>query len=114
MTAPKIETVPVLATGIRIAEKVRGKEVGHAFLYFLVNDLHKEPFGFMEDVFVEDGYRCRGFGVALVQRVIDEARRRGCYKLVATSRYSRDRVHAMYQKLGFKDCGHEFRIDLAK
>ena len=99
------------ASGIRITRAVKGKVIGRAFLYILWNDLHDRPFGFMEDVFVEPEHRGSDVGTALVKRVIAETRKRGCYKLVATSRYERDRVHALYLKLGFKDHGKEFRID---
>lgn len=102
------------AQGIRITRAVKGKVVGRAFLYVLWNGLHDRPFGFMEDVFVEPEHRGGNVGTALVKRVIAEARRRGCYKLVATSRYEREKVHALYLKLGFKDHGKEFRIDLKK
>ncbi|HTM67688.1 MAG TPA: GNAT family N-acetyltransferase [Candidatus Binatia bacterium] len=99
------------ASGILITRAVKGKIVGRAFLYVLWNKLHDRPFGFMEDVFVEPEHRGGSVGTALVQRVISEARRRGCYKLVATSRHEREKVHALYLKLGFKDQGKEFRID---
>ena len=100
------------AHGIRITRAVKGKVVGRAFLYILWNGLHDRPFGFMEDVFVEPEHRGSNVGTALVKRVIAEAKRHGCYKLVATSRHSREKVHALYLKLGFKDHGKEFRIDL--
>jgi len=48
-----------------------------------------------------------------VKRVVAEAKRRRCYKLIATSRYARNRVHALYDRLGFKDHGREFRIDFS-
>ncbi|MEO0537352.1 MAG: hypothetical protein AAF215_26285 [Cyanobacteria bacterium P01_A01_bin.123] len=34
-----------------------------------------------------------------------------CYKLIATSRTSRPKVHDLYQRLGFTQQGFEFRID---
>jgi len=36
----------------------------------------------------------------------------GCYKLVATSRASRPRVHELYERLGFENYGVEFRMNL--
>lgn len=102
------------ADGVRISLRAGdGTEVGRAYLYVLRNDLHTRPFGFMEDVFVDDKHRGQGHGEKLVRYVIDEAKRRGCYKLVATSRYGRDKVHALYAKLGFDERGKEFRIDFA-
>ena len=51
--------------------------------------------------------------MALVKCVVAEAKRRRCYKLIATSRHARNRVHALYNRLGFKDHGREFRIDFS-
>lgn len=87
------------------------KEVGRASLYVLFNDLHEEPYGLLEDVFVEEAHRGKGYGRELVHAVIDEAKKRKCYKLIATSRESRTEVHAMYEKYGMKKYGREFRMD---
>lgn len=102
------------AEGIRFTRAEKGTVVGRAFLYILWNELHDVPFGFMEDVYVEESQRGKGIGEALVKEVIKEARRRGCYKLVATSRHERDKVHALYLRLGFRDHGKEFRIDFSR
>ena len=80
-----------------------GDALARAFLYLAENDLHPgRVFGLLEDVFVEESARGLGLGVALVNHVISEARRRGCYKLVATSRHERSRVHDLYRRLGFE------------
>jgi len=90
----------------------RGREVGRAFLYIMHNDLHNHPFGLMEDVYIEKEARGSGLGTDLVRRVVEVAKSAGCYKLIATSRHSRIRVHKLYVSLGFSDHGKEFRIDL--
>jgi GNAT superfamily N-acetyltransferase len=64
-------------------------------------------------VFVEPDHRGDEIGTTLVKRVIAEAKRRRCYKLIATSRHTRDRVHALYARLGFTDHGKEFRMDFS-
>ena len=66
----------------------------------------------MEDVFVAKSFRGSEIGSKLVKHLIKEAKRQGCYKIVGTSRHSRDKVHSLYQKLGFKNHGLEFRMDL--
>lgn len=88
------------------------KEVGRAYLYILHNDLHERPFGFIEDVFVEEEYRGQGVGSQLVKNMMEEAKKRNCYKMIMTSRYSKPKVHDLYERLGFKDHGKEFRLDL--
>ncbi len=108
----EISTRNILAKGIRLSVMRDAKEVGRAFLYVLHNDLHKEPFGLMEDVFVEETTRGKGIGTELVQAVIAEAKKQNCYKLIATSRTERQTVHELYERLGFKKWGVEFRMEL--
>lgn len=98
--------------GIRLAAIENGQEVGHMFLYVLHNDSREAPFALLEDVFVKENFRQRGVGGTLVHEAIVLAKLAGCYKIIGTSRYSRPEVHAWYGRLGFKDYGKEFRIDL--
>ncbi len=88
------------------------KIIGRAFLFIIYNDLHQKPYGFLEDVFVEEAYRGKGIGKELIKRVIEKAKEIGCYKLIATSRFEREYVHRLYENLGFKKWGYEFRLDL--
>ncbi len=96
---------------VKITAEEGGESAGRAFLYVIFNDLHKEPYGLLEDVFVEEKYRGSGLGTRLVKEIIEEAKARGCYKLIASSRQSRDKIHQWYEVLGFKDYGLEFRMD---
>jgi GNAT superfamily N-acetyltransferase len=100
------------ATGIRISIIDDGTEVGRAYIYIMHNDLHDQPFGLMEDVYVDETYRGKGVGSELVKQVIELAKKANCYKLIATSRTSRPKVHELYQRLGFTQHGVEFRVDL--
>jgi GNAT superfamily N-acetyltransferase len=100
------------AEGIRFSVSVDDVEVARAYLYLMHNDLHGEPFGLMEDVFVDESQRGEGLGTRLVNEVIAAAKENKCYKLIATSRDSRPKVHELYRRLGFSDHGREFRINL--
>jgi GNAT superfamily N-acetyltransferase len=102
------------ARGLRFSIRNADREIARAYLYVLTNDLHEEPFGLLEDVFVADSERGSGLGTRLVNEVIDAAREAGCYKLVATSRASRPRVHELYERLGFANYGLEFRLNLVQ
>ncbi|MBI2666574.1 GNAT family N-acetyltransferase [Candidatus Woesearchaeota archaeon] len=99
------------AHGFRFSLTEKGKEVARGFLYILQNDLHKEPFGFLEDVYVREEYRGKGNGEKIVRAAIREAKRQGCYKLVGNSRNSREQTHMFYKKMGFQDYGKEFRME---
>lgn len=96
---------------IKFSYEVDGNEAGRASLYLIYNDLHEEPYGLLEDVFVDGDYRSQGIGRKLVLKIIEEAKRQKCYKLIGTSRHSRNRVHDFYTGLGFKNHGLEFRMD---
>jgi len=98
---------------VKVTAEENGTILGSAYLYIMFNDLHKEPFGFLENVFVKEENRGKGIGSKLVEAVITEAKRQNCYKLIGTSRYENPEVHTFYNKLGFKDYGKEFRIDLS-
>ena len=109
-----IDRQTIQSEGIRFSVSSGGAEVGRAFLYLMHNDLHSAPFGLMEDVFVAESERGSGLGTKLVNEIIAAAREKGCYKLIATSRNSRPRVHELYLRLGFSNHGREFRIDFAE
>jgi len=105
------KTQSVKANGIRFSVNDNGKEIGRAYLYIMNNDLHDQPFGLLEDVFIDDGYRSKGIASHLVQDILKTAKDKQCYKLIATSRMSRPKVHELYKHLGFKERGYEFRVD---
>lgn len=98
--------------GVKISYQEADKEVGRAFLYVLKNDLHRQPFGFLEDVFVHKKYRGHGLGSKLVKGVIAEAKKRKCYKVIATSRNAKPELRKFYKRFGLNVWGVEFRKDL--
>jgi len=99
------------AQGIRFSVDQNGEEVARAYLYLMTNGLHERPFGLIEDVFVNESHRGDGLGSGLVDEVIAAAREANCYKLIATSRDSRPKVHDLYRRIGFEDHGREFRMN---
>ena len=107
-----LKTKTVAAQGIRFSIVESDREIARDYLYVMHNDLHREPFGLLEDVYVDENYRGSGLGTKLVERVIDAAKEQNCYKLIATSRKQRPKVHQLYERLGFVLRGYEFRIDL--
>lgn len=109
----EIQTKEISASGVKLFVEKDGKEVARAYLYLMTNDLHNHPFGFMEDVMVDESLRGQGIGTEIVNALVAEAKRRGCYKIIATSRHSRPKVHELYESLGWKDHGKEFRIDFS-
>ena len=97
---------------VKITVQDNEKEVGRVWLYVLQNNTHKEPYGLLADIIIDEQYRGGGWGTKLVQEAIEEAKKIGCYKIIATTRNSREVVCAWYEKFGFKKYGVEFRMDL--
>lgn len=88
-----------------------GVEIARASLLIGKNDLHKEPFALLEDVYSEERVRGKGVATMLVNYVVDYAREYGCYKLIATHREDKPELTRFYEKFGFKKWGRELRIN---
>ncbi len=97
--------------GLKVSVMDNGKEVGRAYLYLMYNDLHKRPFGFVEDVFIDESFRGDGIGKDLMKQIVDLAKENNCYKMIFTSRFVKEKLHSYYERQGFTKHGFEFRID---
>ena len=97
---------------IRLSAHENGEELGAMYLYLIRNDSHKEPYGLLEDLLVQERRRGKGIGTALVREALAKSKRLGCYKVLATSRMERENVHRLYERLGLKKHGYEFRSNL--
>lgn len=86
--------------------------IGWAYLYLIFQDRHQEPYGLLENVYVMPEFRSQGLGTQLVRAIIEEAKKRNCYKLIGTSKAVNQKAHIFYERLGFKKIGFEFRMDL--
>jgi GNAT superfamily N-acetyltransferase len=98
--------------GIKFSAMIDGKEVGRAFLFILKNDFRNREYGFLEDVMVDESCRGQGIGTKLLNELIATAKELKLYKLICTSRKGRKEVHALYEKLGLKNWGIEFKMYL--
>lgn len=107
----EIKIEKISGEGLKFIISENDKEIARARLYILKNDLHQEPFGLVEDLFVEKTHRGKGYGTKVVKLLIEKAKELNCYKLICTSRFSRSEVHHFYEKFGFKKHGYEFRIN---
>jgi len=107
-----ITQIKINTTGIKLIATDGDKQIARAYLYLLHNDLHDVPFGYIEDVFVEEEYRGQGIGSQIVKSAIEQAKLEKCHKVIMTSRYGKDKVHELYTRLGFIDWGKEFRMDI--
>ena len=58
----------------------------------------------MHDVFVRPAFRGRGIGVALVERLMEEARGAGYGRMKLETATFMPHAHAVYAALGFEVC----------
>jgi len=71
------------------------------------------PEAIVENVAVSSVHRSQGAGTRMMRHAMDQARQRGCYKLVLSSNIARERAHAFYDRLGFSRHGISFQVQLA-
>lgn len=100
------------AQAVKITLEEAGQTVARCYLYLIRNDQHDKPYGFIEDLFVDQSSRGQGLGNKILDAVIAEAKELGCYKLLGTTRHAKKQVQDWYKRKGFKDWGMEFRMDL--
>ncbi len=113
MTTIRTTKQPTPSSGsIRFSAKDGKNEVGHVYLYLIWNDAHKKPYGFVEDLAVNEEARGRGIARALMDKLEAKAKRERCYKLIANSNPTRKAARALYLSLGYRSHGTEFRLDL--
>lgn len=106
----EIKQKEIDSKAVKFSAEKDGVEIGRAFIFLIGNDLHDKPYGLLEDVFVQEEFRGQGVGSQLLQAALAYAEE-NCYKLLATSRHSRPKVHQWYEKLGLKKYGFAFRMD---
>ena len=96
---------------ILIVAELDGRVVGSAELVIAQNRSHRGlPWAVMENVIVEEKERRKGIASAMINHLVDLAKRRGCYKVGLSSNKERTAAHRMYESLGFIQYGLGFRI----
>jgi GNAT superfamily N-acetyltransferase len=88
--------------------------VGTFSLLFLPTLMHRgiHKFAVLDAVVVKAVYRSEGIGKTMVKEALKISAAAGCYKVTLSSNLKRDRAHAFYQSLGFKQHGWSFSLDL--
>lgn len=103
-------TIPV--EGIEITVCENNIQCGRAIMYIFSNPNRGKKYGLLSEVMIEPDHRGNGIGTKLIQKALDTAKEEGCYKVLASSRFSRERVHKLYEGFGFEKHGYDFRLDI--
>ena len=61
----------------------------------------QRPFAVLENVVTDKDYRQQGYGKSVVEKAVDYAREKNCYKVLLMSNASRKEAHHFYEKIGF-------------
>jgi len=104
----------------RFSKRIEGKEAGRASLIIITNELEEhrnadgsqQPYALLEDVFVHDEYRGKGLAVELIKACITQAKKIGCYKLIAVVNDAEPHLHRLYWEQGLIPNNKEYRLDL--
>lgn len=64
------------------------------------------------DLYVEPAFRRRGAARALLDACVEEARRRGCHRLVLESGHHRAEAHWLYEQYGFQHYARAYSLEL--
>jgi GNAT superfamily N-acetyltransferase len=67
------------------------------------------PYAIVENFVVGAAHRRRGFGKALLEHAVEQARHDGCYKVQLQTNRTRGAAHAFYESQGFTADGVGYR-----
>lgn len=94
-----------------IVAEIGGEVVGSVQVVAKVN-MESGLFGEILSMIVDDQFRGKGIGRALIERAVDICRERGCPKVRVRSNVVRDDAHAFYRALGFSETKRQAVFDL--
>lgn len=81
-------------------------------VFYIHVPVRGRSFALIEGLVVDQSARGQGLGTVMLSKFVNLARKRDCYKVIFTSGFDRKEAHKLYEKLGFKKWGYEFRMDL--
>ncbi|HXF50230.1 MAG TPA: GNAT family N-acetyltransferase [Dehalococcoidia bacterium] len=92
-----------------------GGEVVGTFVFIVIPNLsyRGRPVAQVENVVVDEPWRGRGVGEAMMRWAIEEARRAGCFRVQLTSNKARKDAHRFYERLGFVATHEGFKLYLS-
>ncbi len=89
-----------------------GRAIGLLSLHFRERLSQPAPEAWIPDFVVTADEQGRGAAQALLNRAIEMAGERGCYRVVLESHYHRQRAYRFYAREGFADVGKCFSLPL--
>lgn len=82
--------------------------VGFASLAVLQNFWQEGPILYITTMIVDEKHRGKGVGKALIARITEIAKEKGCAKIELESAFHRGDAHSFYEKMGFEKRAYFF------
>jgi GNAT superfamily N-acetyltransferase len=87
-----------------VAEDENHNVIGYSSVHYLPYFFLSGPEGYVSELFISEKARGKGVGSALLEKVIAEARKRGCVRLsLINSRTRESYLRHYYEKHGWKE-----------
>lgn len=87
-----------------VAEDDNNNIVGYSSVHYLPYFFLRGPEGYISELFISEKARGKGVGTALLEKVIAEARKRGCARLsLINSRTRESYMRQFYEKRGWRE-----------
>jgi GNAT superfamily N-acetyltransferase len=109
----RLERLAIVGDRVVVAE-LDGRVVGSAHVQVSPALERERPVARIGALVVDESYRRRGVGAALVASAEAEARLRGCEVLILTTAEARDDAHAFYEQLAFEQTGRRYSRTLSE
>jgi GNAT superfamily N-acetyltransferase len=96
-----------------LVAEIEGIVVGTLAIIIIPNLSHMgRPWAIVEDVIVDEPHRRLGIGYLLIQRAIQLAKERNCFRVILSSSKQRDDSHKFYESVGLEAYGYSFKVHL--
>jgi ribosomal protein S18 acetylase RimI-like enzyme len=91
-----------------VCAELQGETVGFASVSIQHNFWEEGFIAYITTMIVDERFRSRGIGTALLREIEKRAEVRGCRRVELESAYHRTAAHAFYEKNGFAKRAHFF------
>jgi ribosomal protein S18 acetylase RimI-like enzyme len=92
--------------------EVEGEIAGAVSLWFQPRLNWTTAQAWIPDLYVDPTFRRRGAARALLDACVEEARRRGCHRVVLESGHHRAEAHNLYEGYGFQHYARAYSLEL--
>jgi GNAT superfamily N-acetyltransferase len=73
---------------------------------------YPKPIAELDELYVMPEYRRKGVGKMLMNKVVTQAKKSGCYRLYIGSHYKHKAAHKFYESMAFINYGYHFMQNL--